>query len=232
MGFGILFIGYFIAAIVFVGFSSIANFLGCAVMMLAFFKLRDYNRTFDLPLIVVSVNILGYAFLSVLDIFKWTGHPLITFGATATLVVNIIDVCLKFALNASMLWAIMAISKETESEKIYVASVRNLVFFCILLALQLVSKLPFAFTQRLGIVAILAALVLAVINLIHIFNCYAQICDSEDVDMKRKPSRFAIVNKFRDEMDRRREAADAERERIKRERDIKHQNKKKSNKKK
>jgi hypothetical protein len=63
-------------------------------------------------------------------------------------------------------------------------------------------------------------------NLYLIFRCYAEICDQSDVDMERKPSRFAFVNNYRDEMDRRRAAADAERERIKRARDLRSEQKK------
>lgn len=227
MGFGILFLGYFIAGIVFVGYLSVANLLGGAVMIFALLKLREYNKSFNLPLVIILAGSLFYAFLSVVDIFKWVGHPIITFGTTSALVVEIADMVLKFAINATLLWAIREIAKETEIGKIYVASTRNFVFFCILFTLQIVSKLPFAMTQRLGIVSVLLMLALVVLNLILIFSCYMNICDSDDVDMARKRSRFAIVNKFRDEMDRRREAADAERERIKKERDQKRKNRRK-----
>ena len=37
------------------------------------------------------------------------------------------------------------------------------------------------------------------LNLYMIFTCYMKICDSNDVDMKQKPSRFAFVNKKREE---------------------------------
>ena len=32
-----------------------------------------------------------------------------------------------------------------------------------------------------------------------IFTCYMKICDSDDVDMKQKPSRFAFINQKREE---------------------------------
>ena len=34
-----------------------------------------------------------------------------------------------------------------------------------------------------------------------IFSCYAKICDSDDIEMKQKPSRFAFVNEKRKEQE-------------------------------
>ncbi|MBE6576607.1 MAG: hypothetical protein E7653_00535 [Ruminococcaceae bacterium] len=224
MGFGILFIGYFVAAIIFIGYMSIVRVLGCAVMLISTLKLRKYNRTFDMLLIVLGVCILFYGFDAVVDILGIT-----LAGTTATLVL-LADTLINFALNSSLLLSIRAIAKETETDKLYFAATRNLVFFGILLVLQLIAKLPFKVTQNLNIIAIILLLVLSVLNLVLIFRCYAQICDSGDVEMERKPSRFAFVNKYRDEMDKRRAEADAERERIKRERDIKGEQKRRNKK--
>ena len=48
-----------------------------------------------------------------------------------------------------------------------------------------------------------------ILNLVLIFSCYSRICDENDVDMARKPSRFAFVNKLRGESEQRqREAAE------------------------
>ena len=37
--------------------------------------------------------------------------------------------------------------------------------------------------------------------------CYTRICDEGDVEMNRKPSRFAFINKMRAELDKREEKA-------------------------
>jgi hypothetical protein len=39
------------------------------------------------------------------------------------------------------------------------------------------------------------------LNLYMLFSCYARICDSRDVEMKQKPSRFEFVNKKREEQE-------------------------------
>ena len=218
MGFGILFIGYFIAAIIFIGYMSAIKVLGCAVMLISTLKLRKYNKAFDMLLAVLCVCIGFYGFDAVIDILG------IQLTGTSANIVLWADMFINFAFNASLVLSIRAIAKETKSDKIYFAATRNLVFFGILLVLQLVAKLPYKVTQNLNIVAVMFLLALSVLNLILVFHCYAQICDSADVDMERKPSRFAFVNNYRDEMERRRAEADAERERIKRERDLKNQN--------
>ncbi len=221
MGFGILFIGYFIGAIIFLGFMSIVRVLGCAVMLVSALKLRRYNKAFDLLVAALCVSILFYGFDAVVDILG------IQLMGAAVNVVLWADTIINFAFNVCLLIPIRAIAKETETDKIFFAATRNIAFFCILFALQLVAKLPFEITQNLNIIAIILLLLLSLLNLLLIFRCYAQICDSGDVEMVRKPSRFAIVNKYRDEMERRRAEADAERERIKRERDLKRYNKRK-----
>ncbi len=226
MGFGILFIGYFIAAIIFLGFMSVVRVLGCAVMLISTLKLRKYNKAFDMLLVALCVCVLFYGFDAVIDILG------ITLSGMAASVVLWADTFINFALNACLLLSIRAIAKETESDKIYFAATRNLAFFGILLVLQLIAKMPFNITQNLNIIAIILLLLLSVLNLILIFRCYAQICDAGDVEMERKPSRFAFVNKYREEMDRRRTEADAERERIKKERDLKNEQKRKNKRKK
>ena len=40
-----------------------------------------------------------------------------------------------------------------------------------------------------------------ILDLVLIASCYSRICDENDVDMERKPSRFAFVNKIRAELD-------------------------------
>ena len=49
-----------------------------------------------------------------------------------------------------------------------------------------------------------------ILNLILIGQCYANICDEKDLEMKRKKSRFAWVNRFYEELERKEEKARAE----------------------
>ena len=110
-----------------------------------------------------------------------------------------------------MLYAILQIAKETEVQKIRVSSVRNFVFMCIYELLLIVAYLPFPFVESykryFSMPIILLYFVLIVLNLVLIFTCYANICDEGDVDMPLKKSRFAFINKIREETARREQKA-------------------------
>ena len=78
---------------------------------------------------------------------------------------------------------------------------------CLYIILYVVTCLPFAYTNYFGIPTLLAQFTYIILNLILIFMCYTRICDESDVEMNRKPSRFAFINKMRAELDKREEKA-------------------------
>ena len=61
--------------------------------------------------------------------------------------------------------------------------------------------------RKMILIAWIVYFVWIILNFMLIFSCYVKICDESDVEMERKPSRFAFVNRFRTEMDRRQEKA-------------------------
>ena len=120
---------------------------------------------------------------------------------------------------------VRAIAKETEVDKIAIGAFRNLVFWAGYYILYVIALLPFpfakAYTTYFSAPVLLLYLACIILNLYLIFSCYARICDSEDVEMERKPSRFAFVNRMRAESEERRrlkEARYAEQERLRRQR--------------
>ena len=110
--------------------------------------------------------------------------------------------------HATLCWAIRAIAKETAVEKISFAAVRNFIFFAAYNLLYAIAKLPFGFTAEYAKIMSIPVLLLyfacLILNLIMIFSCYMRICDVADVDMERNPSRFAFVNRMREESEARR----------------------------
>ena len=110
-----------------------------------------------------------------------------------------------------MLFAIRKLAKETEVGKIAVNAVRNFVFICFYYFVYIISFLPVKSIQacaaELALIAWIVYFVWIILNFMLIFSCYVKICDESDVEMERKPSRFAFVNRFRTEMDRRQEKA-------------------------
>lgn len=218
MGFGILFLGYFTGMVMFLGYLSVLRLLGAFIMLFAAFKLRTYNKAFALLLWACVVNIVFYGFATVLDVLGYVGSAF-ALGDAANTVMAVLKTPMTFALNMCMLVAIRSIAKETQSQKLFFSATRNIVFYCILFALELAALLPYELTRRLSVPAAVCSLVLSVLNMLLIFGCYARICDSEDAEMERKPSRFSFVNKFREEEEQRRQDAEKKRAERKKQRD-------------
>ena len=94
-----------------------------------------------------------------------------------------------FLFHAALLYGIRKIAIDTDVPKITFAATRNFIFHVILLALELISILPFTVTRNMFVLSVVVALILAVLNLILIFKCYANICDINDVDMEKRTRR-------------------------------------------
>lgn len=214
MGFGIMFLGYFAGFVIFFGRLAILRVISSIVIGFSACKLGKYNRNFNWLLSACIISGIFYGIVSSFDIIEYCTSIRIG-GNMLRTVLAVLDIPFTFLFHTTMLWAIRAIAKETETEKIVFASVRNLVLYCILLLLQLITLLPFTVTRNLTALAMIFSLALAVLDLLLIFRCYAQICDSNDIDMERKPSRFAFVNSFREESERRSQKVEEERQKLK-----------------
>lgn len=215
MGFGLLFLGYFLAFVVFLGHLAVCRALGGVIIAIAAYKLNKYHSGFRPMLLLSLISIIFYGAATALDVLDYVG---VSYAARETLasVVAIVDIPLTFVFQASMLVGIRGISRETASEKLYFAASRNLIFYVILLVFEAITLLPFTITRNLSVLAVIFALVLAIFNLVLIFKCYAGICDSADVEMNVRPSRIGFVNSFREEQERRRLAAEEKRAQKKR----------------
>ena len=222
MGFGLLFIGYFMAA--FMSMSPIGGYLirvfGYSIVLYAAYKLKKYNKDFKY-LCVGSIVMIGVSMLiAISGIFDGiTGTTLL--GANAKNIIGHAERVGYLLFTASMCVPIRSIADETEVNKISMSAVRNLTFTAIYFILYLIAYIPLPFLKDygkyFGTPVFILYIVIIFMNLHMIFSCYAKICDESDVDMKQKPSRFAIVNRLRDESERRRAEADAKYEKKQRE---------------
>lgn len=222
MGFGLLFIGYFMAA--FMSMSPLGGYLirllGYAIILVGAFKLKRYNKDFTylcmgagLMMFFSAVIALSGSFndIAAVSLFSDNIKNIIGHGERVGYVL----------FTASMCVPIRSIAKETEVEKIAVAAVRNFIFTAIYFVLYLVAYIPLPFINDykayFGTPVFVLYIVIIFMNLFMLFSCYAKICDESDVEMAQKPSRFAFVNRFREENERRRAEADARAEQKKRE---------------
>ena len=214
MGFGLLFIGYFVATLMTINkFGAYIRVLGYALVAFSAGKLNKYNRTFAYlgvaSMLMIAVSLL----LALSDILSLFAVSSTLSGESFVSVMGYVEMFASLVFNAVMLYCIRSIAIETDVQKISVGAVRNFVFICIYYVLTLIGMLPFDFAKEYTVYFSAPVLILyfvwIILNLVLIFSCYSRICDENDVDMARKPSRFSFVNKLREESEQRqREAAE------------------------
>ena len=210
MGFGLLFIGYFIATLMSINVAgAFIRIVGYGVIFFAASKLNKYNRMFTYLQLATTLMLGVSVLIAAADIFGFLYDEMMisknVFPSSFKYAMGIVETCASVVFNGAMLYAIRAIAKETEVEKIAVSAVRNFIFICVYFILNIIAYLPFSFTKEyasvFGLPVWLLYFALIILNLILIYSCYAKICDENDVEMLRKPSRFSFVNKMRSEMD-------------------------------
>ncbi len=214
MGFGPLLIGYIIAYVITIGLGDYlfaGMLIGGFVMFLGLCELRKYCPTFlyalivDILLIICSfyetAAFIDDAFLLQLGISSETLH----------IVFNWIEIFIDIALNITLLYGIADLSKRVDYPNTRQKAYTNMVFVGVFNLFQLVLLIPNTiFDKDKGFfmtLLMIVELVYTVFNVMLIFKCYAMICPAGEEDMKRKPSRFAFINKMREKQDEREQQA-------------------------
>ncbi len=216
MGFGLLFIGYFVATFMTLNsFGAYIRVLGYGIVLVSAYRLRQYHRSFlwmglgALLMLLFSTALVSADVSRLFYEMQWIKKPLFSEGYEG--VFSAIEQVVFFIFQTLMLYSIRAIAKETEVGKIAGSAIRNFVFICLYYTVYLVKLLPIASVQacaaELTWIAWVVYLACQILNLILIGSCYMRICDESDLEMERKASRFEFVNRFRAENERRREKA-------------------------
>ena len=216
MGFGLLFIGYFAVSLMTLNpVGALFRVIGYGMILASVLKLRKYHRAFDLSIPSTALMILVSGMLLFADTTAFL-HQLMLIGRAPVSefgrnIIGYAEQGASFIFLALLLYAIRKIALETEVQKLVISSVRNFVFVCVYYFICAISYLPFESVRNcsgeLRIISLLLYFFVILLNLILIWKCYANICDENDAQMLRKPSRFAWVNRFREEFDRREEKA-------------------------
>ncbi|MBO5937944.1 MAG: hypothetical protein J6Q82_00400 [Clostridia bacterium] len=206
MGFGLLFIGYFVANFMTLNpLGSVFRILGYGIIFVALLKLQKYHRAFQFSVFTT----LGMLFVS--GAFVYTD-----IAGIYKDIIGYIEQGFSFVFLSLLLYAILKISRETGVKKLADASIRNFIFISFYYIVCVLEYLPFDVIERvrgeLRIISLILYFSCILLNMILFGQCYANICDEKDAEMARKPSRFAWVNHFREEFDRREEKARAETE--------------------
>ena len=205
MGFGIMVFGYFITYIMALNtYGAFFRFAGYLVMAYGAKKLCEYQSDF----VWCEYSSMVLVIMSALRIVS---------DSTQLIPANILDTlmyaeaALVLVYHILLLLAIRAIAKDTESEKIQSRAITNIFFISLYYLLYVIGILPTPFKEsyeaNMGLPLLLLNFAWIILNLVLLVSCYSGICDEHDVDMERKPSRFAFVNKVRAELDAKQERA-------------------------
>lgn len=199
MGFGILFLGYFITYIMALNtFGAAFRFAGYLIMAYSAKKLVDYCEKFvyaEYTALLLSLMSAARVVDEIFPIFNGIVADVFMYSEAAAILVY----------HVFLLLAIKTIAKDTDVDKIQISAMRNLFFIGLYYLLYIIGMLPLPikelYSQTMGLPILLLNLAWIILNLCLIVSCYSHICDEGDVEMERKPSRFAFINNIRAELD-------------------------------
>ncbi len=202
MGFGILFLGYCIAAIFSMlgTYSFIGMLIGYVMMFWALSELRKYGPAFLYAIIACVLMIFCSFYESFAGIDTLLGLGMLANMEWLSRAFEIIEFAIELIFNLALLYGIADLARRVDFPDIRVKAFRNMIFVGIYNLFQLFLFLPFDFIQNdlsfLYSLLVILMLVYTVLNLALIFKCYAFICPQGDEEMERKPSRFEFINKI------------------------------------
>ncbi len=202
MGFGILFLGYCIAAIFSMlgTYSFIGMLIGYVLMFWALSELRKYCPTFLYAIIACVLMIFCSFFESFAGIDTLLGLGMLANFDWLKDTFEIIEFAVELIFNFALLYGIADLARRVDFPDIRVKAFRNMIFVGIYNLFQLFLFLPFDFIRNdlsfLYSLLVILMLAYTALNLALIFKCYAFICPQGDEEMERKPSRFEFINKM------------------------------------
>ncbi len=203
MGFGTLFIGYFIAFLMsFHKYGFACQIIGYYIMFVALQKLSEYKYSLAravLPLLIMTLCGVYDAGALVSSTFFSIGFP-----GVLTTVVDILQIAGSFVFQIYLLRGISELASDTELPKISKTAKWNLVvvtsYILLTITFSLISIAAVLFSNQetgllysaaniLAPITVLSSILYPIPVLFLIFSCYAQICTPEDIDMPPRNSK-------------------------------------------
>ena len=202
MGFGILFIGYFLFLnVTYPGFTDLISGL---LVLYAFYKLIPINKYF-------RMSVIPAAIFSVFGLFELTVELMAMIGINISAISTYLAAprfIITGIISITMLMGLWEVAREVDvpetKSRVKVARPMTYVAFplCAILEFPAITGLipdglPIAIVST---VALLFVFFVTIYNLTAIYSAYMRICMPEDIDneVPIKPSRFGFVNKFRE----------------------------------
>lgn len=207
MGFGTLFAFYIVSFILsFNPYGGVFRLLGYLGMLMGLCELQHYQKKFLYPIYISPVMILVafYQVCTIGETIFLIDLPFVT--ETLTQVLDYVGAGAILLFHAGLLYAVWSIAKEIGLPKIMQNAARNAILMGIYYLMYFVALLPFAwvetYRQYAALAVILLPLVWAILNAMLIYSCYHYICKEGEEEVPLRVSRFAFVNKIRQEMER------------------------------
>ena len=208
MGFGLLFIGYFISFLMSLNNYGFAfEIVGFAIMLSAVGKLSEYKH----GLSRVSVALLVMALCSVYDGFRQLNTVfalhLSLFNTSVAFTFSLVSAIATVAFHILLLIPIRDIAKDAQdiglAQKAFPAIGASVLAFVLELTVAILGSFfsgiaPTQAFRAVTLISVLVHIFYPVIILWFIYSCYAKICAPEDVEMPQRPSRFAFINNMRE----------------------------------
>ena len=200
MGFGLMFVGYFVAYVM--SYAFIPKLIGCLIMLWGIINLSQYELKFKrcIPVLGVMSVISIYVLMS--NIFGYFDITSVFFSDSVISVVTAVDEAVNFIFHAFLLIAITSISKATDLEKLAFKAMRNLLIVgAAEIAYLIFSALPQnESTRPVYLIAFCLRLIWIILDLILLASCYRLICDEKEVDMPDKEINIPVIKQMEEIM--------------------------------
>lgn len=204
MGFGTLFIGYFL--LLNIGYYSITDVVSAAIMLLGLYNLSRINKYFK----VATLISIAFAIFGACEM--WFGIGSMFFGVAVCPTLLSVFSAIRFftvaVLTAAILLGIREVSLEVELEEMPTKCLSRLILSSLVFGFGFLLELPISHFvganahNYMSAITVLCELLIIVMNLTVIYGAYMKICMPEDnlpeYEKQIKKSRFAFVNQYRE----------------------------------
>ena len=224
MGFGTLFFGY--CLLLNITYYAASDVFAGLIMLMALLKLSAVNSRFSLARwLALGFSVFGFCEFS-LFLTKLLFNEVAIFYDSVSGYIAVFRYALLAAFTLLILLGMEEVSREVGLERIP-ARCRVLCFATLgVYVLWMLLDLPLPLIPNgakavMYFIAIILMLAVLLTNLFTIYGCYMRICmPGEEDGKKKKPSRFAFVNEYRERQEQRaREEEEYRREMLKRKRE-------------
>jgi len=221
MGFGLLFIGFFVAFLMSINnYGFVFEIVGYAIMLSAIGKLSEYKHSLSRSVLPLFLMALCSAFNGIKKLCEIVSLELALFSQSSAFVVSILSAIFKIVFLTMLLLSIREITKDVEEPELAQKAISSLVISAFAFVLELLVAILGSFpsisdAQPFVIFALIATLIrilYPIFLLFFFYRCYSMICAPEDLDMAPRPSRFTFINRWRERQASREKEVDSLRE--------------------